>query len=67
MKAVILSTPRYRQQMTLEITRREGEEEALFEIERCHAIGWVLGERPVDAIWEDEFCSFRFFRGFKNP
>jgi len=51
MKAVILSTPRYRQQMTLEITRREGEEEALFEIERCHAIGWVLGERPVEEAW----------------
>jgi len=57
MKAVILGTPRYRQHMTLEVSRHEGAEEALFGIECCHAIGWVVGERPVEEIWEEESLS----------
>lgn len=48
MKQVILGTPDYRQRFVLEIVRREGKEEPLFEIRRCMAVGWILGEKPVE-------------------
>lgn len=52
MKQVILGTPNYRQRFVLEIVRREGKEEPLFEIRRCMAVGWILGEKPVEETWE---------------
>lgn len=52
MKQVILGTPNYRQRFVLEIVRREGKEEPLFEITRRMAVGWMLGERP-----EKETCE----------
>ncbi len=52
MKQVILGTPNYRQRFVLEIVRREGKEEPLFEITRCMAVGWILGERSVEETWE---------------
>jgi hypothetical protein len=54
MKQVILGTPKYRQRFTLEIVRREGKTEPLFEITRCLAVGWILSERTVEEEWESE-------------
>jgi len=54
MKKVILSTPRYRQRFTLEISRHEGKDEPLFEITRCLAVGWILGERDVEEDWREK-------------
>lgn len=54
MKKVILSTPKYRQRFTLEIVRHEGEDEPLFEITRCLAVGWILSERAVEEEWVHE-------------
>jgi hypothetical protein len=51
MKQVILGTPRFRERFTLEIVRHEGEDEPLFEITRCMAVGWILGERDVEEEW----------------
>lgn len=51
MKQVILGTPKYRQRFTLEIVRHEGEDEPLFEITRCLAVGWIL-ERDVEEVWQ---------------
>lgn len=52
MKQVILGTPNYRQHFILEIVRREGKEEPLFEIRRCMAVGWILGESAIEEEWE---------------
>lgn len=52
MKQVILGTPDYRQRFVLEIVRHEGKEEPLFEITRCMAVGWILGEEEVEETWE---------------
>ena len=54
MKKVILGTPRYRQRFTLEILRHEGKDEPLFEITRCLAVGWILGERDVEEDWREK-------------
>ena len=54
MKQVVLGTPNYRQRFTLEIVRHEGEGEPLFEIARCDAVGWIVGERPVERDWEQD-------------
>lgn len=54
MKKVVLGSPRYRQRFTLEVVRHEGMDEPLFEITRCLAVGWVMGERPVEEVWSDE-------------
>lgn len=51
MKQVILGTPNYRQRFTLEIVRHEGEDEPLFEITRCLAVGWILAEKDVEDEW----------------
>jgi hypothetical protein len=51
MKQVILGTPNYRQRFTLEIARHEGKDEPLFEITRCLAVGWIIGERDVEDEW----------------
>lgn len=51
MKQVILGTPNYRQRFTLEIVRHEGKDEPLFEITRCCAVGWILGEHAVAQDW----------------
>lgn len=51
MKQVILSAPKYRQRFTLEIVRHEGEDEPFFEITRCMAVGWIMGERDVEDEW----------------
>jgi hypothetical protein len=51
MKQVILGAPRYRERFTLEIVRHEGKDEPLFEITRCLAVGWILGERDVEEEW----------------
>jgi hypothetical protein len=51
MKRVILSAPKYRQRFTLEIVRREGKDEPFFEITRCMAVGWIMGERDVEDEW----------------
>lgn len=48
MKQVILATPKYRQRFTLEIVRHEWEDEPLFEITRCLAVGWILSESAVE-------------------
>ncbi len=52
MKQVILGTPKYRQRFTLEIVRHEGEDEPLFEITRCLAVGWILSESAVEDEWD---------------
>lgn len=52
MKQVILGAPNYRQRFVLEIVRREGKEELLFEITRCIAVGWILVEEPVEETLE---------------
>lgn len=54
MKQVVLGTPKYRQRFALEIVRHEGEDEPLFEITRCLAVGWILDELAVDQAWETE-------------
>ena len=54
MKKVVLSTPNYRQRFTLEIVRHEGKEEPLFEIVRCHAVGWIEADRAVEEEWTVE-------------
>lgn len=51
MKQVILGTPNYRQRFTLEIVRHAGKDEALFEITRCLAVGWILSESAVEQDW----------------
>jgi len=51
MKKVIIGTPRYRQRFTLEILRHEGKDEPLFEITRCLAVGWILGDWDVEDDW----------------
>ena len=53
MKKVIIGTPRYRQRFTLEIVRHDGKDEPLFEITRCLAVGWSLGERDVEEGWQE--------------
>jgi hypothetical protein len=52
MKHLILGSPNYRQRFVLEIVRHQGKDEPLFEIRRCMAVGWILGERPVEETWE---------------
>jgi hypothetical protein len=52
MKQVILGTPNYRQHFVLEIVRFAGKDEPLFEIRRCMAVGWILGESAVEETWE---------------
>ncbi len=52
MKQLILGTPNYRQHFVLEIVRYAGKEEPLFDIRRCMAVGWILGERAVEEEWE---------------
>jgi hypothetical protein len=52
MKQLILGTPNYRQHFVLEIVRHEGKEEPLFEIRRCMAVGWILGESAIEEQWE---------------
>lgn len=52
MKHLILGSPNYRQRFVLEIVRHQGKDEPLFEIRRCMAVGWMLGERPVEETWE---------------
>jgi hypothetical protein len=52
MRQVVLGSPNYRQRFTLEIVRHEGEDEPLFEIVMCHAVGWIMGESPVEQDWE---------------
>lgn len=52
MKQVILGTSRFRERFTLEIVRHEGKDEPLFEITRCLAVGWILGAREVEEVWE---------------
>lgn len=54
MKRVVLASPNYRQRFVLEIRRHEGNDEALFEITRCVAVGWIADERPVEERWETE-------------
>ncbi|NNM30534.1 MAG: hypothetical protein HKO57_13520 [Akkermansiaceae bacterium] len=52
LKEIVLGAPQFRQHMTLRIARREGPNaQALFEIKRVLAIGWVRGERDVEALW----------------
>ena len=53
MKRVILGSPRYRQRFVLEIEYHAGEDEPLFEITRCLAVGWIVGERDVEEIWQE--------------
>jgi hypothetical protein len=52
MKQVVLGSPKYRQRFTLEIVRHEGKEEPLFEVVRCHAVGWIRGESTLEDAWE---------------
>jgi len=52
MKHLILGSPNYRQRFVLEIVRHQGKDEPLFEIKRCMAVGWILGESPVEETWE---------------
>jgi hypothetical protein len=54
MKEVVLSTPNYRQRFVLEIVRHEGKDEPLFEIARCHAVGWIEADRAVEEEWAAE-------------
>lgn len=51
MKQVVLGTPNYRQRFTLEIVRHDGKDEPLYEITRCLAVGWIIGERDVENEW----------------
>lgn len=51
MKRVVLGTPNFRQRFTLEVVRHEGKDEPSFEITRCLAVGWMLGERDVEDAW----------------
>ena len=53
MKKVVLGTPGYRQRFTLDILQHEGKDEPLFEITRCLAVGWILGERDVEEGWRE--------------
>ena len=52
MKHLILNSTNYRQRFVLEIVRHQGKDEPLFEISGCMAVGWMLGERPVEETWE---------------
>lgn len=52
MRKVVLGSPNYRQRFTLEIARHAGNTEPLFEITRCLAVGWILGERDVEETWK---------------
>ena len=53
-KKVVLSTPSYRQRFVLEIVRHEGKDEPLFEIAKCHAVGWIVEENAVEDEWVTE-------------
>lgn len=53
MKRVVLGTPNYRQRFVVEVVRHEGKDEPLFEITRCQAVGWILGELAVEEYWEN--------------
>lgn len=53
MKRVVLSTPNYRQRFVLEIERHEGEDEPLFEITQCHAVGWIQDEQKPEKTSEN--------------
>ena len=54
MKRAVLGTPNFRQRFTLEVVRHEGKDEPLFEITRCLAVGWILGERDVEETWRTD-------------
>ncbi len=41
------------QRFVLEIVRHQGKDEPLFEIRHGMAVGWMLGERPVEETWEE--------------
>lgn len=53
MRQVVLDSPNYRQRFVLEIVRHEGKDEPLFEITRCLAVGWILGERDMEEMWQE--------------
>lgn len=53
MKAVVLSTPDYRQHMTLTIeSHAPAGGKRLFEITRALAVGWVRGNKDIESVWE---------------
>lgn len=54
MKKVVLGSPKYRQRFVLEVVRHEGQDEPLFEITECRAVGWIEGDRPVEELWGSE-------------
>jgi hypothetical protein len=57
MKKVVLASPRFRQRFTLEVVRHEGEDEPLFEITKCVAVGWIEGERAIEDQWVAEAAT----------
>jgi hypothetical protein len=54
---VVLASPRFRQRFTLEVVRHEGEDEPLFEITKCVAVGWIEGERAIEDQWVAEAAT----------
>ena len=59
MMQVVLGSPNYRQRFTLEIVRRQGRSEPLFEIVRCLAVGWIRDERDVEELWLEQAARSR--------
>lgn len=51
MKKVVLGSPNFRQRFVLEVERHQGTYETLFVIKCCLAVGWVMGEKPVEEMW----------------
>lgn len=54
MKQAVLDSPNYRQRFTLEIVRHQGQDEPLFEIVRCLAVGWMSEARDVEELWSEQ-------------